>query len=396
MPGHEISQMQSKLTLNDTRIFILILVVSCLSGLDYMVDGARYIKYLALPITLLILAVRRFKFQREITKADLPFLALLAWPAISIMWGNLELVAKDVFFIASYIVPLSLFQRRGISIEAVFYIYTAIFFVSAIPSDFGQLSISESTSFLEGAESFVFGAFALAFAMNKKRALTIIALLLLIITLKRIALLGFLVCLLLWMVPGNFKSLLISRIAVLSLNALVVASIVIFTSGALDDVILDLTGKTPSGFTLGRNELYAGVVQDIILHPSGLIFGNGAGSAYEKALSMYNGELLNPNLHCDTLKIFYEYGIIFFICFFFSLGGLGEDKSRIMAIYISVLFATDNVIIYSNTMFIVLYISYRLVNPQVKQGLPKPYRNEVPGLRKHFRSSPPGVPRANQ
>ncbi|MFC5694241.1 hypothetical protein ACFPU0_01560 [Pseudomonas sp. GCM10022186] len=387
--------MQSKLTLNDSRIFILILVVSCLSGLDYLVDGARYIKYAALPITLLILSVRKFKIPKEISEAELPFLALLVWPAISIMWGNLELGAKDVFFIASYIVPLALFQKRGVSIESVFYIYTAVFFVSAITRDFGQLSISESTSPLEGSESFVFGAFALAFAMNKKRALTIISLLLLIITLKRIALLGFLVCMLLWMMPGNLKNILVSRAAVLSVNALVVATIVIFTSGALDDVILEFTGKTPSGLTLGRNELYAGVVQDMILHPYGLLFGNGAGTAYERALVMYHGELLKPNLHCDTLKIFYEYGILFFAYFFYSMGGSKESKTRIMAVYISVLFATDNVIIYSNTMFIVLYISYRLANPQLRQDIPAT-GHTVSARGRRSGPSPRGVSRANQ
>lgn len=388
--------MLQKLKINDKKTFILILVLSCLSTFDHMIDGARYIKYTALPIALLVLSIRKFKLPKEITEPETPFLLLTAWAATTVIWGNHLLGSKDVFFIASYIIPLILFQKKGISIEHSFIIYIIIFLTSTTSRELGSFSISDSTTLIEGSESFVFGAFALAFAMRKKHALTAVALLLLMLTLKRIALLGFLACIFLWMAPHSLKEILTNKKSILAFNITILASLLILATGSLDEIIFSITGKSASALTLGRTAFYAGVIQDMIQNPYNLIFGNGAGSAYEKALTMYQGTALNPNLHSDTLKILYEYGILFFLFFFYSIGACKEIASRIIMIYVCILLATDNVMIYSDVMFLIIYISYRLSNPHTKPYSPKTPRNEITPFNKYSSALSISRFRANQ
>jgi len=285
---------------------------------------------------------------------------LLGWLLISSAWGNTYLGLKDSYFIACYILPFLALKSKDTSFETVFLVYTTFFLINIFSRELDSISIADSTGLAESSASFAYGAFALYFVITRKKFLAIMAIFLLFISLKRIALLGFIFCFALWLSPNAIQRTLLNRAAIIIFNIFIAATLIIMTSGAMADLIETLTGKSTNHFTMGRMVLYYGVVLDMIQNPQQLIFGNGAGTAYEKVVVMYDGMARQPNLHSDTLKILYEFGFIFFAIFFYKLSSSKNLASRIMIIYICILFSTDNVLIYPDIMFILLYATYRL------------------------------------
>jgi hypothetical protein len=341
-------------------IFMLIFLIYCTTSIDFAINGARYIKYSALPITLLFWATYRFTLPKSYSGTDSALLILMCWMPVTLFWGNYYLGAKDFLFIASYAIPFLLLKDYGLSIERTFYIYVAIFAASLPSRTFGEISIIDSKALAESSSSFIFGAFALAFLTKKKYVLVFIALVLLLISLKRIALLGYLICALLWFTPTKIRNVLFHPALILIFNIIVVLSIILVTANVFDEQIKNLTGKGLNEFTLGRIEMYSGILDDVMQNPLTLVFGNGAGSAYNKALIYYTGPATQPNLHSDTLKMMYEYGILLFIFFFYRIAYKKTASAQVVVIYMCILFSTDNVLIYADVMFILIYIIFRL------------------------------------
>jgi len=152
----------------------------------------------------------------------------------------------------------------------------------------------------------------------------------------------------------------LSRVGIVLLNAIFGALVVFLSLGVLDEFISIYTGKGVDAFTLGRVSHYLGVVEDIKQNPFGLVFGNGAGEGYAKAVYFYSGDLDFANLHSDTLKILYEYGVIVFLLFFYLLSGFRTPEARLMVVYMSFLFVTDNVLIYVAVMLLLLLMAVDL------------------------------------
>lgn len=351
--------MHKVLKLNNESIFLLFTILICLSSLDNLIDGARYLKYIAGPLALLVWISRKFKLKNQIDTTIHCFILYTAWLATSMLWGDLKQGAKDIIFITSYVLPIFLFYTKKIKIESIFWTYLFFFALSIPGQNIGSFSISESTTFLEGASSFVFGAFLINFTIRKKLPLAALSLILMLVTLKRIALLGVILCLILWYLPPKIRATLTSAKALLAFNSLGLLLIIATTNGSLNELVHAATGKGISEFTLGRTLHYIGVVTDIAQNPQSLIFGNGAGSAYEKAIFDHSTTTA-PNLHSDTLKIFYEGGAICFFLFFYFIGKTKSIASRIIILYISTLFITDNVLIYAGEMFFILITALRL------------------------------------
>lgn len=341
--------------LDNNKVLLFFTVLICISSLDGLFDGIRYLKYIVGPLAILMWASKGFKPPKHRATVVYCFVFYIAWSIISTLWGDLTQGGKDIVFIASYTMPLFLFYTKEIKIDSVFWIYVSFFFISTLGQEVGSFSIVESRAFLESANSFVFGAFLLAFIMRKKYPLAILALILMLITMKRIAILGVLLCLVIWCCPPKIRSALSSAPALLVFNFSAVLLVILLTSGMFNELIQDLSGKGVHELTLGRTFHYIGVVIDIFQNPQNLVFGNGTGSAYSKAiLDLSNATI--PNLHSDTLKIFYEGGVICFLLFFYFIGKSESVESRILTLYTAVLFITDNVLIYSGTMFFILLL----------------------------------------
>lgn len=350
--------MTRAITLNDGKLLWLFALLISLSALENLIEGARYIKYAIGPLSILLWASLGLKIRNERSTTTICLAIYIGWLTISLLWSKSINGAKDVFFIASYTLPLLLFNIEKLKIESLFWLYTLFFAISTLNQNINHFSITESTTFVESASSFVYGAFLIYFLTQKKYFIAALSMIIMLITLKRIALIGVLLCMALWCLPEKIKNNITKTESILAFNIFGLLIIFAITTGFFNDPIQLISGKGTAEFTLGRTYHYIGVIADALQNPKNLIFGNGAGSAYEKAIFDFSNA--TPNLHSDTLKIFYEAGAIGFVLFFYFIGKSKSPNHRILIIYTSTLFLTDNVLIYSGTMFFIIALALKL------------------------------------
>lgn len=202
----------------------------------------------------------------------------------------------------------------------------------------------------ESNYAFQFGLFFLVFLHRRNKAYSFLALGLLVLSFKRIAIAGVLLVIFLAILrkvsghklnPGQNKRL------ILLVNGVVVFLLFMFFAGTFDEFIEETFGVSSNFITQGRYNIY----QDIF-HRFGKIdlLGFGLGSI-NVFLSSTGYELVN--LHSDLLKVFFELGpIVFFAWIYFFYKWTNTFLSAGLAIYLNVLFLTDNVFIYFDVMFV--------------------------------------------
>lgn len=346
------------------KLLMFAVVVLSISMLDTIIPGLRYIKY-AIPLMFFFILALNINGVsiKNIHPVLFAFVIYAAWGLIiSILTtgGVPSLGVNDFVFIFSYILPLGFFFSPSISIEKVFTIFSLFFLCSCLGIPYQNFSIENSTAPFESGASFVFGAFALYFLFGKKFLYLGMALILLFLSLKRIAFIGFFICALVYYSPILMRNIILSKFSFLLLNLFCASLILGIGFGLFDDLILEATGLNVHHITMGRFSHYLGIVEEIESSPWSLILGNGIGSAYAFASIHVEGEHTVVNLHSDTLKILFESGFLAFLGFFILLGKSKRANSRLILLFLMILFFTDNVLIYLNTMFFVLLIFMKL------------------------------------
>lgn len=350
----------------DDRILLFFIFLLLISNLDVYFVGARYLKYTIGIFSIIVFALKGGRLSNELSPTHWAFLGLCAWGGISLLWGDTSNGLKDIIFIATYTLPFIVLRPSSNLIDISFPL-TIIFFLLTLPArEIGHFSLQDSQGLFEGGMSFVFGIYAIYYLSIKKYILHVICLILVAITLKRIVLLGIIVAIVINVLPKRIQQSSMMQYSVLLISGTVVLGIFFLTTGWMDEEIKNITGMNVAQLTLGRTYHYYGVVYDVLQNPFGVIFGNGVGSAYEKATTAYSGDALTPNLHSDTLKILYEYGILFFIIFFTCLGRWKNTGAQILTIYTSIVLITDNTLIYSNVMFVYI-LCFTVLNSRSKK-----------------------------
>ena len=356
--------MHRNLIYSYAQLLVFATVVISVSMLDTIVPGFRYLKYLVplFFVGLLLLQYNKVSFK-AIHPVLFAFLLYAVWGVVVSFFYNggvPGLGVNDFIFILSYIVPLAFFFSNKISIELLFKIFTIFFLVSCIGIPYQQFSIENSTAPFESSASFVFGAFALYFVFGRKWYYVALALLLMFLSLKRIALLAFIICLLVNYLPAVIRHVLLSKFSFLLLNSICAFLILGVGFGVFDDIILETTGLNVHQFTMGRFSHYLGIVEELEHNPWSIIWGNGIGSAYALASVHMETDGGVVNLHSDTLKILFETGVVVFLAFFILIGRSKKINSKILLLFLMILFFTDNVLIYLGTMFFILIIFMKL------------------------------------
>jgi len=337
---------------SDDRILLFFVLLIAASSLEGYLQPIKYLKYSIGAFTIIVFALRGVRLVTKPSSVHWAFLALCVWGSISIFWGDTVNGAKDIAFIITYTTPFLLLTPSHRLVDSSFVVFTCAFLALLPIQEIGSFSLLESQGLFESGFSFIFGIYAIYYLNIKKYPKLLIAVILVVVTLKRISLLGIIVAAAIAFLPQKLKRIPNNSYVILAFHSIVVLLIFLLTTGSLDELIESITGKNSAWLTMGRTVHYFGVVSDIIKNPANVIFGNGAGSAYNMATISYEGDSVTPNLHSDTLKIFYEYGILFFISFFFLLGRKKSDVAQSFVIYLSVIFITDNTLIYTNVMFI--------------------------------------------
>jgi hypothetical protein len=212
-----------------------------------------------------------------------------------------------------------------------------------------------SSSAAESTASFVFGLMALYYVYTGRRTRALLAIALVILSFKRIAMFGALTCILLWVllrvtrVDLRRHWRLVAALAVLA-NALVLLVLYWLSTGSLNELIDRHTGLSTDWFTMGRGSLYAALFARF--EPGWLGHGLGAATSYLEAVGF-----TAQNAHSDVIKYVIEVGPLLATAWLWALYRLarGSTAALLLVVFANILFISDNVSIYFELMF-VLYV----------------------------------------
>jgi hypothetical protein len=209
----------------------------------------------------------------------------------------------------------------------------------------------------ESLFAFVFGLFFLFFLGRRDYIFSVIALVLVFASFKRIVIYSAILCAIIYFVVKAIPPLwsVIKRLAPIGGvigNVIIALILVNFALGAFDDAILDATGQNANQFSLGRRAVQGAVVDyyQIDAQPSFLV--NALGFAATTEFIQSNDFGLN-NFHSDILRLLIEIGFPLFIIFVFVFYRLHVQTIEIfvLALFINSLWISDNTFIYFEVWF---------------------------------------------
>ncbi len=328
--------------------FALILLGASTYSLEGGIKYCKYAPILFLPLLPLL-------FHQKKSLLWFQFLILGAIVSICVVKSKFGL--EDLVFLTAAITPFLLVKNiQPHHIDKIFYMTIGFLCLQMIlqRSEFQLVfSFANSETLFECTYSFTFGFFVLYYVIEKKHLKMVAALLFMLITMKRIALLGVFVLIPLCLYRKNH----ISPILLVLMNAVPVLLIVgLMTDVRLVSFIENLFGLDIHKLTLGRFLLW----QDAALHVSNNPFvGMGWGNTYKDPITEGLVIYGKFNLHSDVLKVLSEFGLIFFIVFFWLFYLIKDIKVQIFAIYFNILMFTDNTLIYTDVLvFLFLFSEY--------------------------------------
>ena len=326
-------------------------------------EELRYLIYF--PFILGIFFIIKNKFRMEaVSLKHYPlntafFLILIS---ASLNFLNLSMIGLyQLLFITAALLPFLVFKEFNINwrIVSIIHIVGYLIVVSGQPITFNyslESLINSTTSSLEtNQHPFVFGILTLYFLHKKDHKWFLINLLMVLISLKRIVLLGTLVTIPFIYLEQN-KQLIFHKARWIfpMVNLMLIYFILALPSGLYNNLIQEYTSVSPGYLTMGRNALYGEILEAIrYLDIYNILFGMGQGYAYSIT---YNYFFTSP--HCDLLVLLIDHGILFYILFF---GLLYRNKYLFPVIYTNIIWLTDNTLIYTFYLFTLLAINQSIL-----------------------------------
>lgn len=200
---------------------------------------------------------------------------------------------------------------------------------------------------------FILPLFAIRNVERKEYKMFVINFIMTIIAGKRISFLGMIIaCICLLFIRSNDKkSIFILKLSIALVVILYLSITQMLVSGVFDDFIIQHTGLSTNAFTMGRFNRYSLIVNDPNVN---YIMGIGIGNT----CSYYELESFN-RIHNDIYKLFVENGAILFFLYWWIVLRKANSKSLIYLVYLTVLFMTDNVLVYAPFMFAFSYFAFR-------------------------------------
>lgn len=228
-----------------------------------------------------------------------------------------------------------------------------------------QFDFAHSSSSFESSFSFMFGLLAPFALMEKRFRLFALCLILTVLSLKRIAIIGT-VCASIFILMGqNRARVFLNPVAMIGLNVLLLFGVLLYGFGAFDSLILQFTGQSSNQFGMGRKALLSLPANEVFSHPEHFIFfGQGPGATYKLANQGFGAYGTAQRLHSDILKIFYEYGLVFYCVFIGLMYSAKRFSTRVAFLYMNVLFLSDNTLIYSFIIFFFVALARHMESDQ--------------------------------
>lgn len=330
-------------------------------GLSVEFIEFKFLRYLIYsPIILVIFSLFRDKFvlsslSPKRNSINFSFLLILISGFLHLpMLGFTGL--SQLFFILTASLAFIINNNYKFNWRFISLIFIFSFLILSSYSNFSiDLSIesflkSNSSSLETNQHPFVFGIMALFFLYKRDNLFFIINLIFVIISFKRIVFIGLLFAIpIVLLERKNIIILRNKRWFFLVLNLFYVYIIILFTNGVFNEVIEQYTGLSIGHLTQGRNNIFSPIVDQYI--DMGIfekLFGMGQGFTYD--LSIY--ESANAP-HNDILTILIDHGIFIFILFFYYSY---QEVRLFPVIFTNFLFLTDNTMIYTVYIFVLLLL----------------------------------------
>lgn len=335
-------------------------ITSAISAI-FINSTIRYIKYL-IPVMLLVTIPKNKRITLQLSELLNPFYLLIVYALVNSFQINVYGV-KDIYFILSGLLFFILYRREWVNLEFVNIILILSYLIlnnQNFNFAFNNFSLRYSTSFVIMEDNFssIIGLFSIVTLIKKKWYLFFLNVLFMLIDMKRIVILSLIVVMLVMLFPKNIKRIVLNPKFMVLMNVFIIILLFGFSLGSLDDFVFSTFGMSPQWLSMGRNNLYKGVVTETMNNfYKTIIFGNGIGSAYQASIN-YLGYY--TNLHSDILKIFFENGLIVFILFFYALHKTNNVFIKYFALYFNLNLSVDNLIIFSDFLFFYLLVIFQL------------------------------------
>ncbi|WP_158629438.1 O-antigen ligase family protein [Flavobacterium microcysteis] len=200
--------------------------------------------------------------------------------------------------------------------------------------------------------AFPMGLFCIYYIIEKEKVKSIIAIVLFVFAFKRISIFAFLLSLgvyFLFYVRKNRKFLKNKVVTYfMTLNVFLVTILYFFISGAFSKIIFKYTGLNVNHFTQGRFKIYNDTINNF---KDDIWLGSSLGSTHTYIDRKFDNVSF---LHSDILKVIIELGIFSFLIWIFTFLYLNITNKKTIPIilYLNILFLTDNVFIYFDTLFV--------------------------------------------
>lgn len=344
---------------------VLLLAASYFTSLEH---SGRYLKYLIFPVIgLSFLFNAKFVVKRFILNNFILFLGLSLCNFFVLLYKNQinTRFFEEVFLLLIPILTVMLITGIkngdiGKTIDLYFKTYCLSFVAffwkdlldlgNLLSSFRSALTLSEFPT--ESWLAFPLGVFSLYYFFEKRKWYFLISFFFFLLAFKRIAILGFIVVIIGYWVYfkllkqkfnpiGALKSLVI-------LNTVFISVIYLLVSNFFTTFVKTHTGITINHFTQGRFVVYKDVINQFA---TDIWTGSTLGSTHLYLRNKYEDY---QYLHSDILKIMLELGIFLFIIWlilFIAINIKGK-KSILLILFLNILFISDNVFIYFDTLFI--------------------------------------------
>lgn len=246
--------------------------------------------------------------------------------------------AIDVFFVAYVLSFLLFFWRDLINVPKLIKGFTTAIRLSEFPTE----------SWL----AFPLGLFTIYYFLEKRKWFFLISFCFFLLSFKRIALVGFITVIGFWLLNEKIfkKSFQPKQFAkfLLGINIFFVVTVYLFVSGFFSIFVKRYFNMSINHLTQGRFVVYNDVLEQF---SQDLWTGSSLGSIHLYLRKKYE---TFEYIHSDILKIVIELGVFSFIIWllFFIVINIKGRKSIYIILFLNILFITDNVFIYFDTLFV--------------------------------------------
>jgi hypothetical protein len=220
-------------------------------------------------------------------------------------------------------------------------------------------SVLDSKSSFESTLAFPFAVLACFYILKSRWMLSLVYILLVFISLKRIAIISILITLIAKVIPKNLRVILINPFLIVGISLFVTLITIYFAYGQFDKDILEIFDRAANDFSKGRQQLWLTALKGLDYKFTDFIFyGSGIGQVVTVLLKGFGVDKIL--IHNDILALYLELGLMFLIIFLVLHLLQKNYEQQVLALALTTLLFTDNVLIYQHVMLTYLFAQSQL------------------------------------